>query len=625
MMRRWLLLGLVLVSLLPIAGPQAVLAQAPLSFTVRAGYDGTYRIAEWFPVEVEISNNGPDLRAVIEWSFPGQSNEESFQRAVDLPRGSQKRVVLNAFSQSFAQNGRVRLLAGNTVLLEQLVRLEVVDPSRFLHAVVSSDPALLNQLNSLLLSGVTPSTVRHLSPASIPDTASSLRGIDVLFLHDVDPATLQNEQRTAIELWVHLGGTLVVSGGLGNGTFGTGLEQLLPVELTGQLSQGSLAGLSAITRTNNPPGDAALSQVTPRPGVTGLPAQDPLIYRWSRGAGSVIFTTFDIAVLRGWNGELDLWGEVLEPKSLFAPGTFARQQRLNPLDMALELPALSLPSSSVLLALMLSYILVIGPINYLVLRRLRRVELAWVTIPLLVVLFTAGFYFVGFGSRGGQAQLINVSVVQGSEGLNRALSTSYLGLFSPRRTSYTLSFSPQALVNNLANRSDSGSEGGNVTTSDTAVEITNLFVDVASVKSLLVETPINLPLQVESQITWSGATPNGTVRNAGNAVLEDALIVRGGRSWPLGNLAPGATIQVNPGNDIAFPSQVVPSDGGSVNRRQLLEVLFDNSTAAFYRRSGISLDDTFFVAWQRVPGQELLINGAAPNQEATTLYYIRLR
>ena len=54
------------------------------------------------------------------------------------------------------------------------------------------------------------------------------------------------------------------------------------------------------------------------------------------------------------------------------------------------MPALALPSIEGLLLLLLGYIVLIGPINYLVLRRLDRREWAWVTMPLLVVGFTAG-------------------------------------------------------------------------------------------------------------------------------------------------------------------------------------------------------------------------------------------
>ena len=48
------------------------------------------------------------------------------------------------------------------------------------------------------------------------------------------------------------------------------------------------------------------------------------------------------------------------------------------------IPSLEVPPAELLLALLAAYILLIGPISYIVLRRIDRRELAWVTAPVLV-------------------------------------------------------------------------------------------------------------------------------------------------------------------------------------------------------------------------------------------------
>jgi hypothetical protein len=55
-----------------------------------------------------------------------------------------------------------------------------------------------------------------------------------------------------------------------------------------------------------------------------------------------------------------------------------------------QLPRSALPPIGGLLLLLRRYILLIGPVNYLVLRRLDRREWAWVTMPILIVVFAAG-------------------------------------------------------------------------------------------------------------------------------------------------------------------------------------------------------------------------------------------
>ena len=134
-------------------------------------------------------------------------------------------------------------------------------------------------------------------------------------------------------------------------------------------------------------------------------------------------------------------------QAILAPGYVARLSQTSLLERGvLRLPSLNLPSTGVVLAFLLLYVLVIGPINYLALRRLRRLEWAWLSIPLVVLLFSCGLYAVGAGLRGGQSQLSQAAIVQGAEGQPRAFATGFIGLFSPRRASYTVGFPAQALV-----------------------------------------------------------------------------------------------------------------------------------------------------------------------------------
>ncbi|MGV2438047.1 MAG UNVERIFIED_CONTAM: hypothetical protein LVT10_26810 [Anaerolineae bacterium] len=54
-----------------------------------------------------------------------------------------------------------------------------------------------------------------------------------------------------------------------------------------------------------------------------------------------------------------------------------------------------LPSIWGICGFVLLYVAMIGPVNYLVVRRLKRAELAWLTIPLLIVVFSLLSYVFG--------------------------------------------------------------------------------------------------------------------------------------------------------------------------------------------------------------------------------------
>ncbi len=610
--------------------PAAAQNQPPITINVQVGYDGVYRFAEWFPVVVNIANDGPDVRGVLEWSFPGQHDESTFHRAIDLPRGSRKRVSMDVFARGFPRNGQVRLLDGNTPLIGQDVNLESVDDSRFLIGVLSSDPALLNSLEALQMPGLSGAMVLHLDADTLPERVVALRGINALFIHDIDSSTLTAAQRDTLVQWVTLGGQLVFSGGLGAEKAAAGLENLLPVEISGEVAQGDLTALEDFAGAREaPPPAAALSQALPRAEAVAWPPNAPLLFHQQHGTGTVTFSAFDFASLRGWTGEPLLWGQVLAPITTFTPGAGARLNQVDLIQNVIQLP-LTLPSAGILLCFLIAYILVIGPLNYLLLRRMRRLEWAWMTVPAVVLLFAAGLYLVGFGLRGGRSQLNQAAVVQAVEGEQRGFVTTFIGLFSPRRSSYTLGFPADTLVSETRGWNDMAGDSTPVVNSDGGVELPDVLVDVGSVRTFMAEAPIDMPFAIESNVRQDGNNMLVDIRNVGQSALEDALIVRGDMFEALGTIAPGAShsVGVRP-TQPNFPWAATVSDDETFNRQQILATLFNGEAFRFrdtaQSNSGMRERGTYLLAWVRQPALAIYVNGQEQPHSGLTLYVIRLK
>jgi len=80
----------------------------------------------------------------------------------------------------------------------------------------------------------------------------------------------------------------------------------------------------------------------------------------------------------------------------------------------------------------------LGPVDYKVLKRIGRLPLTWVTCSLWIVLFSVGAYYGVQALRSGKMQLRVVSVLDGIEGSDYAWSTAYCGLFAPYSDAYQL-------------------------------------------------------------------------------------------------------------------------------------------------------------------------------------------
>ncbi|MCU0491211.1 MAG: hypothetical protein MUD01_06470 [Chloroflexaceae bacterium] len=623
------------VLLATLAPPAIAQQQLPVTLDITAGFEGRYRLSQWFPVSIVASNTGPDVQGILEWRFPGQDSGSVFQREVDLPRGARKRIALDVFSNSFARVAEVRLLVNQAPLLEQEVRLEPVDAGQYMIGVLSSEPTLLNSLNNLNLPNVSGVSVNHLNPEAMPEQVVTLSGMDTIFVHDLDTNSLTVGQRTALSLWVQRGGQLVVGGGVNADRTVPALAELLPVQLGDLASDTSLESLAQLAATRASRGDlpsTTINQVSLKPGATALDRNN-LLTAQPYGDGQVVFSAFDLATLRVWTGEPDLWAKVLRFVPRFDPAAAYRWQGESLLRTSLELPALRLPPLWLLFLLLFGYIVLVGPLNFFVLRRMGRVELAWVTVPALVVVCLAGTYGASFVLRGTRPQVTQITVVQGFEQQQQGQATAFVGLFSPRRTSYNLSFAPESLIS--VGRLDRGlNEENPLVWSDGGTDLRDTLVDVSALRSFIVEQTLTAVPQVGTQLQRNQRAVQGEVQNLSNEPLLDALLVTGNAVQSLGTLQPGERRGVSlQGTEANFPDSVNASSDGVFNRQTILSTLFNTNQFGFSGGGGSSFqpvegmpnrEGVYLLAWRSQPSVAVSIDGGDSAQQGVTLYVIRL-
>ncbi len=78
----------------------------------------------------------------------------------------------------------------------------------------------------------------------------------------------------------------------------------------------------------------------------------------------------------------------------------------------------------------------LGPVDYIVLKRKDRLPLTWLTCTFWIVTFTIGAYYGVQALRAGDMELRVVSVQDAIEDSNSIWSTDYCGLFAPRSAEY---------------------------------------------------------------------------------------------------------------------------------------------------------------------------------------------
>ncbi len=628
-----------------------------LTLAVRAGFDGAYKSDFWVPVQVTAANTGPavegELRITLGSAAAG--DEVVYNSPISLPTQSNKQVMMYVHLPQFTgeitvvlhdENGRPLLSAVSN-------KLNQVAVDGILYGVVTPTPGDLDFLQDVT-SGRPEAAVAYLSLEELPELPPAWNGLDVLVLHDVDASQLTALQREALAAWVETGGQLVVAGGPGWQKTAVPLADFLPVTLVGSESVADLPALSAATgEPFRDPGPYLVATSSLSSGELLLHEDGlPLLARQAQGRGAVYFLALDpsLAPLVDWAGSPLLWAEIADRLPQFSTWSVGFRNGYAANSAVGSLPSLALPSVLQLVLYLLVYVAVIGPVNYIVLKRRNRRELAWFTIPVLVLLFSVVAYLTGFQIKGNDTIINEMSVAYGSADSAAMRVHSLLGLYSPRRSSYDVALPASTMARPLLSGFGEGTSVEAITRSSDVV-LTAVRVDVSGVESFVADSlQPALPLTGQASLRVSDGDVElaATLRNDSDVTLEDATLLVGSTAVPLGDLAPGAEVNKTQiigaagtvasatgmpalsfgpsfGSPLLMNTETILgtsdyyNDRAAFPRWQLLQALEDESGMAATVTAAVTL-----VAWTEQPQVEAALVDGENGRAATTLYLIEI-
>ena len=206
------------------------------------------------------------------------------------------------------------------------------------------------------------------------------------------------------------------------------------------------------------------------------------------------------------------------------------------------LPALDVPPAELLLLVIVAYILLIGPVSYFVLRRVDRRELAWVTAPLLVVLFTACSYGIGRTMKGGDVLVNEISVIRTAAEGGSATVDTFAGIVSPDRSTYDLTVEADALIGQLARADGLARSSGDVEVDQgEPAHLRGLTIPVFGFEAVRATGIVEHDAALE--VTWSSRDGQvvGTVTNTSDVAIDDVAYISSAGGERIGDLAPGAS------------------------------------------------------------------------------------
>lgn len=685
--RSWPLVLIALAAIVGTGGVFCTSARAAMPVEIQSlrigfGPDNIFKVGAWTPVWVQVKGGAEPFNGFMDVVVSDDDGiPTAFRQSVDVPAGESRRFT--AYARAGGRDtdlvirfhddkgrwlgersqGRLMAKAPTAIMPDVALILTVGQPQ----GVDQIRTVAGFQHGDSTGSGVATSEVFVIrlddSEDRLPDRWLGFDGVKTIVIDTGDAASLklfEGPRGEALVEWVKRGGHLVVGvGGNWQAVRDSDLGSILPALLNGQERVQSLESLDTFAGSNKsitPPGTpprmvVKFEELDERGGkALSTLANLALIVRGAAGFGRVTLIGVDVdqPIFAEWPDRGLFWIRALDLKRNRAETTSgpvmggggARFYASGVTDLASQLrvaleqfPRVKLIPFGWVAFLIFLYILAIGPGDYLFLKKVvRRMELTWITFPLIVITTSLLAYYAAYQFKGNDLLINKVDLVDVDQVSGLTRGRSWATLFSPQNRDYNLGFLPVSMnsdaVSPLAGSPTSPTEpsrpapGVDVVTTWFSIP-ENQFGAMGGANSRFsfagggyaYEPPnaaerlenVRIPIWSTKTVTsrWFGpADPlvesdllpvgfdrvAGTITNRQSYGLDDAVLAFGKQVYLLGPIAPGQTVRLDSNRNLSgllkdrernyFPDQAADRTTKLDRGDLLLAIMFHESESS---------------------------------------------
>ena len=468
------------------AAAQAQEVKPPEFVAVHVGFADRYKVGLWTPIEVTLrGGSSPAIGRVRATSERQRRPELLVRRAGAVPGASRSRKRKSCSTSASAMKparSRWSCSTDSTTLAAKTFDsaqsptndqfADALRPGQRLIVSVGKSSSGLEKAVPGTQGQAAQNVVAAVdSLARLPTRWQGYEGVDIVVISTSRPEVFaeispQNARIEALEQWVRMGGTLVLCAGSHAEEAlhaGSPLARFVPGRFEKTVLLRQTSGWETYAKSVNP-------IPPPKPGEkVELPtaqarrrARQDRSPRGRPAAGDPQAAGAGPGGLRGHGSRsradprLEPIARCWSPRSSICPSTsrpapttdavqsYGYNDLAGQLRSALDVPRdVHLVPFFVVALLVIVYILLIGPGDYFLLRRLGRgMQWTWITFPAIVVLFSVGAYLAAYWLKGDQLRVSQVDLVDiDAEGTARG--ASWFSIFSPRGESFDLSMRPR--------------------------------------------------------------------------------------------------------------------------------------------------------------------------------------
>lgn len=526
---------------------------------IRAGFDQRVKLGTWTQLDVEVRDGAQDLKVVaIVPDCDGNRVEWPLEAAPDRPGRYVGVVQLGRLDGTIdvevRQGEAIMASAQLGTVLKDAQKLSafrystefwgVLGPAEGFNSAAESRTALARRMGGP--AAADGAIVVPLTLADLPANVDAWSGLNVIVLSGsaLRPTDAQNE---LLQKWVQRGGRLVLLLGDHTEAFLSGpLAKWMPIKVLGVNPRvDKLDNVNSLI-----PGSVRIGRIGVRDSIAAArfepPADStsvPVLVRGSYGTGTVTAFAYDLdhRPLSVWEPLGELCQLLVSPENAFVQREAGESELTSTgiSDLGSQLLAgldqfsdVNRQSLGRVLGWTFAWILLLGPIDYLLVHRLlRRPQLTWVTLPIWIVVATFAGARTATASNSAPLTLNQIDVVDVEPEIDAIRGRTLFTFYSNENARYEISAAssvgntPATLC--WAAKPEEGLRGlyrsGGISFGNPSYEINNARTEI---HSLPVRTWSSATLSAEWEQPQSSTLVESALRDDGTGRLKGTVTHR---------------------------------------------------------------------------------------------------
>ena len=531
-----------------------------LEVNVSVGYDDVYMVNRQTPLKLTVYNNGEDFKGIVEIkaytnidAVYSPSTYVKYTKEIDIVSGGAGEYDFTIFPQAPSSYINVKILDSNGNLeLSFNKSVKPITPEEIMTAVLTdSKSGNLDYLSNLKIgedihnrraSTYKTNYVSFLNQKSFPENAEVLSSFSAVIIDDFNSKSLSDKQKKALTTWTENGGLLIIGTGLNAEKTLNGLEDVFDFNFKGYGTTLCFGGEA----------DTADIEIEGA-NETEIQGGKAVTKTLNLGDGKIIVHSFDLGTdpVASMGNKVEYFSEFYRntmPEKFSADRNYYYHNDM--INSVNRLPSIEKGRLMTLLGILAIYIIVVGPICYLILRKKDKREKGWVTIPVIAVVFSVIIFGVSSSSYQKEALVNFMSYTD----LDSAKPTTQIsvGIRTPEKGDITLSLDDNVYVYNNGVYYPRGYGdvsksicGYAVSNDDNSTEITYFDQNSWADNSFNTSIDYGETNSLDGQFTVNGSNITGTITNNFDYDLFDVVIGFAGQYQKVGRIEAGGSIEVS--------------------------------------------------------------------------------